>query len=57
VDEPAMAGVSPWPLSNVLERFFARHVGVNSFTALQLHSRQRGPIARWTPRPGQRPGI
>lgn len=57
VDEPAMAGVSPWPLSNVLERFFARHVGVNSFTELQLHSRQRGPVARWTPRPGQRPGI
>jgi len=57
VDEPAMAGVSPWPLANVLERFFARHVGVNSFTELQLHSRQRGPVARWTPRPGQRPGI
>ncbi len=57
VDEPALAGVSPWPLANVLERFFARHVGVNSFTELQLNSRQRGRLARWTPRPGQRPCI
>ncbi|WP_280190997.1 type VI secretion system baseplate subunit TssF [Delftia sp. PS-11] len=57
MDEPPMAGASPWPLANVLERFFARHVGVNSFTELQLHSRQRGPLARWSPRPGLRPGI
>jgi type VI secretion system protein ImpG len=57
MDEPPLAGVSPWPLANVLERFLSRHVGVNSFTELHLHSRQRGPLARWTPRPGQRPGI
>lgn len=57
VDEAPFAGVSPWPLMAVLERFLARHVGVNSFTELELVSRQRGPIGRWQVRPGQRPGA
>ncbi|GKT17600.1 type VI secretion system baseplate subunit TssF [Acidovorax sp. SUPP2522] len=55
VDESSLAGVSPWPLMAVLERFFARHVGVNSYTELALDSRQRGRIAQWRVRPGQRP--
>ncbi len=57
VDEAPFAGVSPWPLVAVLERFFARHVGVNSFTELALQSRQRGKIAQWAVRPGQRPST
>lgn len=57
VDEAPFAGVSPWPLMAVLERFLARHVGLNSFTELSLQSRQRGPIARWQVRPGHRPGA
>jgi len=57
VDESSFAGVSAWPLACVLERFFARHVGVNSFTELSLHSRQRGPLATWEARPGQRPNT
>lgn len=57
VDEAPFAGVSPWPLMAVVERFLARHVGVNSFTELSLLSRQRGPIGRWQVRPGQRPGT
>ncbi|CAM3418050.1 type VI secretion system baseplate subunit TssF [Paracidovorax anthurii] len=57
VDEGPLAGVSPWPLVAVLERFLARHVGVNSFTELSLRSRQRGAIARWRVRPGQRPST
>lgn len=56
-DEPPLAGVSPWPLASVLEHFFARHVGMNCFTELNLHSRQRGSLARWAPRPGQRPQV
>ncbi|WP_326535478.1 type VI secretion system baseplate subunit TssF [Pseudorhodoferax sp.] len=55
VDELPLAGVSPWPLAAVLERFLARHVGVNSFTELALHSRQRGRVAQWQVQPGQRP--
>lgn len=57
IDEPSLAGISPWPLASVLEHFFARHVGVNCFTELSLHSRQRGALACWAPRAGQRPDI
>jgi type VI secretion system protein ImpG len=57
VDESPFAGVSPWPLMAVLERFLARHVGANSFTELAVQSRQRGHIGRWAVRPGQRPVI
>ncbi len=57
VDEGPLAGVSPWPLASILERFFARHVGVNSYTELSLRSRQRGAVARWKVRPGQRPAA
>ncbi len=57
VDESPFAGVSPWPLMSVLERFFARHVGINSFTELALHSRQRGQVAQWRVRPGERPNT
>lgn len=57
VDETPLAGVSPWPLANMLEHFFARHVGINSFTELRLQSRQRGPLAQWSPRMGQRPSV
>ena len=55
VDEATFAGVSPWPLMAVLEKFFSRHVGINSFTELEVQSRQRGKIAKWKARPGQRP--
>ena len=57
VDEAPFAGVSPWPLASVLERFFARHVGVNSFSELALDTRQRGQVAQWRVRPGQRPNT
>lgn len=57
VDEGPLAGVSPWPLAAILERFFARHVGINSYTELTLRSRQRGAVGRWRVRPGQRPNT
>ncbi|MBK9235426.1 MAG: type VI secretion system baseplate subunit TssF [Rhodoferax sp.] len=57
VDESSFAGISPWPLMAVLERFFSRHVGVNSFTELALASRQRGDLAQWRVRPGDRPNT
>ena len=55
VDEIPFAGVSPWLLGAVLEQFFTRHVGINSFTELALRSIQRGAIAAWKPRIGRRP--
>ena len=55
VDEVPFAGVSPWLLGAVLEQFFTRHVGINSFTELSLRSIQRGLIGAWKPRVGRRP--
>lgn len=57
VDEIPLAGVSPWLLGAVLEQFFARHVGVNSFTEFLLRSTQRGQIANWQARIGRRPTV
>ncbi len=57
VDEVPFAGVSPWLLGAVLDQFFARHVGINSFTEFALRSVQRGPIAVWATRIGRRPSV
>ena len=57
VDETPFAGVSPWPLLSVLETFFTRHVGMNSFVELGVQSRQRGKVAQWRARPGKRPHV
>jgi type VI secretion system protein ImpG len=57
VDEIPLAGVSPWLLGTVLEQFFARHVGLNSFTEFVLRSTQRGQIGHWLPRIGRRPSV
>jgi len=42
-------------LGAVLEQFFSRHVGVNSFTEFSLRTIQRGLISTWKPRIGRRP--
>jgi type VI secretion system protein ImpG len=55
VDETAFGGFSPYLLARVLDCFFARHVSINTFTQTVLHSVQRGRVATWTPRIGQRP--
>jgi len=55
VDETLFAGVSPYLFGSILEQFFPRHVGQNSFTETVLHSVQRGEIARWKLRMGKRP--
>ena len=57
VDEIPLAGLSPWLMGAVLEQFFARHVGLNSFTEFVLRSTQRGQIATWRPRIGRRPSA
>jgi len=55
VDEHASAGDSPYLFGAVLEQFFARHVAINSFAELSLHSLQRGERAKWASRLGARP--
>jgi type VI secretion system protein ImpG len=54
-DELAFQGGSLFLLGAVLERFFARYAGINSFTETSLAALARGEIKRWPPRAGLRP--
>jgi type VI secretion system protein ImpG len=54
VDESGFSGVSPYLFGLVLEHYLARHVSINSFTQTELHSMQRGRVARWPVRTGTR---
>lgn len=54
LDELAYQGTSAFAFASVLERFFARHAAINSFTELSLSTTQRGPLMRWRPRVGTR---
>ena len=55
VDDLSFEGASAFLLGCVLERFFARHVSINGFTQLRLHSAHRGDILNGRPRCGTRP--
>ncbi len=55
VDETPFAGTSPYLFGAILERYLARHVSLNTFTEVRLHSAQRGAIGHWPPRFGTRP--
>jgi type VI secretion system protein ImpG len=57
VDELAFEGGSAYVFGSVLERFFARYVSINSFTAMTLRSQARGEIKRWVPQWGARPTL
>jgi type VI secretion system protein ImpG len=57
LDETAFAGAFGFLLGRVLEQFFARHAGLNTFTETVVRSLQRGELARWAPRPGERPVL
>lgn len=54
VDDAAFEGAGIVTLGSVLERFFARHVSLNSFTQLRLQSSARGAIKTWPVRVGCR---
>jgi type VI secretion system protein ImpG len=55
IDELVFDGHSPYLFGCVLEQFLSRHVCMNSFCELSLHSATRGEIAIWPPRFGGRP--
>ncbi len=57
LDETAFGGTFAYLFGRVLDAFFARHVGLNTFTETVIHSLQRGELARWAPRPGERPVL
>lgn len=54
LDDLAFQGGSAFLFASVLERFFARHAAINSFTQLTLRTPQRGEVMRWPPRIGLR---
>jgi type VI secretion system protein ImpG len=54
LDELAFQGTSAFLFASLLERFFARHAAINSFTQLTLKTAQRGEVMRWPPRIGMR---
>ncbi|MCW5633138.1 MAG: type VI secretion system baseplate subunit TssF [Rubrivivax sp.] len=54
VDDAAFQGGSAFLLGSVLERFFARHAAINSFTQFTLRGTTRGHIKTWPPRLGGR---
>ncbi|WP_434113674.1 type VI secretion system baseplate subunit TssF [Paraburkholderia caffeinilytica] len=54
IDESGFSGGSPYLFGFVMERWLARHVSINCFTQTELHSEQRGLIARWPVRQGTR---
>lgn len=55
IDDDYFAGTTPFLLGMVLDRFFARHASMNSFTETTLVSRNRGELKRWPVRIGTRP--
>ena len=57
LDELAYQGTSAFLFASVLERFFARHAAINSFTQLTLRTPQRGEVMRWPPRVGLREAV
>jgi type VI secretion system protein ImpG len=57
IDELAFEGASAFLLGSVLDRYFARHVSINSFTETVLRSENRGEINRWRQQWGARPTL
>ncbi|MGH9140124.1 MAG: type VI secretion system baseplate subunit TssF, partial [Vicinamibacterales bacterium] len=57
IDELAFEGASAYVLGSVLDRYFSRHVSINSFTETVLRSEGRGEIYRWLPQWGARPTL
>jgi type VI secretion system protein ImpG len=55
IDELAFEGASAFLLGSVLDRYFARHVSINSFTETVLRAESRGEINRWGHQWGARP--
>lgn len=57
VDEEGFSGISPYLFGLVLEHYIARHVSINTFSQMTLHSMQRGKIMTSPVRAGQRGSV
>jgi len=54
MEEEATEGAGSFLLGAVLERFFAKHVSLNSFTETVIRTEEQGELKRWQARMGQR---
>jgi type VI secretion system protein ImpG len=54
MEEESVEGAGTFLLGAVLERFFAKHVSLNSFTETVIQTPEQGEIKRWKARMGQR---
>ena len=57
IDELAFEGGSAYLLGSVLDRYFARHVSINTFTETVMRSDTRAEISRWGQQWGARPTL
>jgi type VI secretion system protein ImpG len=57
IDEGSFGGAGGILLAAVLDRFFAKYVGINGFTETVLRSPERGEVMRWPIQFGQRPML
>ncbi len=57
MDEAPFGGSGAVLLASVLERFFAKYVGINGFTETTLRCPDRGQVMRWPLRLGTRPVL
>lgn len=57
VDEEGFSGISPYLFGLIMENYLSRHAAINIFTELELHTLQRGLVARWKGRPGKRGAL
>lgn len=55
VDETGFSGSSPYVFGLILSRFLSKHASINTFTETELHTLQRGRVARWPVLKGGRP--
>jgi type VI secretion system protein ImpG len=55
MEERGFEGTGVFALGAVLEQFFARYVGLNSFTETVVKTVERDVVMRWPARIGQRP--
>lgn len=57
LEERGFEGTGIFAFGAVLEQFFARYVGINSFTETVIRSVERDVVMRWPVRIGQRPMV
>ena len=57
LEERGFEGTGVFVFGSVLEQFFARYVGINSFTETVVRTVERGEVMRWPVRIGRRPTV